>query len=318
MIDYYLVFLAGVVPGYGVRHPRLGRVAYALMAVSGNTMVALYGMKIASAREFRQALPWELFSATMIALLAAVGSVLVALAFVRTVQGLSRVRGAEAACMPPPAASAPSSGRAWRVTGLSVALFGLGGIGGRLLPPLQVDAVLRILLLIMITAVGVQSGQALRAFRQHREHRPPGDRSARVIFFGLPVFIMAGTLLFSAGAGLLTDYRWSECMLCAAPMGWQTLGGPMVEDLRGPPLGNLAFLTNMIRDIVSLLMIPLISRGRQAWLGVTPGGVSTMDVLLPSVLTASGSQYLFHAVWIGGSCSLWAPFLIHLVARVLP
>lgn len=318
MIDYYLVFLAGVVPGYAVRHPRLGRVAYALMAVSGNTMVALYGMKIASVREFRQALPWELFSATLIALLAAVGSVLAALAFVRAVQGLSRVRGAEAACMPPPAASAPSSGRAWRVTGLSVALFGLGGIGGRLLPGLHVDAVLRILLLIMITAVGVQSGQALRAFRQHREHRPPGDRSARVIFFGLPVFIMAGTLLFSAGAGLLTDYRWSECMLCAAPMGWQTLGGPMVEDLRGPPLGNLAFLTNMIRDIVSLLMIPLISRGRQAWLGVTPGGVSTMDVLLPSVLTASGSQYLFHAVWIGGSCSLWAPFLIHLVARVLP
>ena len=63
MIDYYLVFLAGVVPGYSVRHPRLGRVAYALMAVSGNTMVALYGLKIAAAREFRQALPWELFCA---------------------------------------------------------------------------------------------------------------------------------------------------------------------------------------------------------------------------------------------------------------
>jgi len=318
MIAFYLVFLAGVVPGYAVRHPRLGRVVYALMAVSGNTMVALYGLKIASASEFRQVLPWELFSATLIALLAAVGSVLAALAFVRTVQGLSRGRGVEAACMPPPAASAPSRGRAWRVTGFSVALFGLGGIGGRLLPALQVDAVLRILLLTMITAVGVQSGQALRAFRQQREHRPPGDRSARVIFFGLPVFIMAGTLLFSAGAGLLTDYRWSECVLCAAPMGWQTLGGPMVQDLRGPRLGNLAFLTNMIRDIVSLLMIPLISRGRQAWLGVTPGGVSTMDVLLPGILASSGPLHLFQAVWIGGSCSLWAPFLIHLVAKVLP
>lgn len=63
MIAFYLVFLAGVVPGYLVRHPRLGRVAYVLMAVSGNTMVALYGLKIAAAREFRQALPWELFCA---------------------------------------------------------------------------------------------------------------------------------------------------------------------------------------------------------------------------------------------------------------
>jgi uncharacterized membrane protein YbjE (DUF340 family) len=43
-----------------------------------------------------------------------------------------------------------------------------------------------------------------------------------------------------------------------------------------------------------------------------------MDVLLPGILASSGSQHLFQAVWIGGSCSLWAPFLIHLVAKVLP
>ena len=318
MIVYYLVFLAGVAPGYLLRHPRLERVAYAVMAVSGNTMVALYGLKIASAREFRQALPVEIFSATLIALLAAVGSVLVALAFVRVVHGLARVHGEPSARAPAPSAAEPSRWRAWRVTGLSVALFCIGGLGGRLLPVLQVDAVLRILLLIMITAVGVQSGQALRAFVQHREQRPPAARSARVIFFGLPVFIMAGTLLFSAGAGLVLNYRWSECVLCAAPMGWQTLGGPMIQDLRGPQLGNLAFLTNMIRDIVALLLIPLISRGRHAWLGVTPGGVSTMDVLLPGILAASGRQHLFQAAWVGASCSLWAPFLIHFIARVLP
>lgn len=114
------------------------------------------------------------------------------------------------------------------------------------------------------------------------------------------------------------NYRWSECMLCAAPMGWQTLGGPLIQELRGPQLGNLAFLTNMFRDIVALLLIPMISRGRHAWLGVTPGGVSTMDVLRPVILAASGSQSLFQAVWVGGSCSLWAPFLIHLIARVFP
>lgn len=318
MIVYYLVFLAGVAPGYLLRHPRLERVAYAVMAVSGNAMVALYGLKIASASAFRQALPADLLAATLIALLAAVGSVLMALAFVRVVHGLARVHWTAPACAPAPSAAEPSRWRAWRVTGLSVALFCLGGIGGRLLPVLHVDALLRVLLLIMITAVGVQSGQALRAFMQHREQRPPAARPARVIFFGLPIFIMAGTLLFSAGAGLVLNYRWSECVLCAAPMGWQTLGGPMVQELRGPQLGNLAFLTNMIRDIVALLLIPLISRGRQAWLGVTPGGVSTMDVLLPGILAASGRQYLFQAAWVGASCSLWAPVLIHLVAKGWP
>ena len=70
MIVYYLVFLAGVAPGYLLRHPRLERLAYAVMAVSGNAMVALYGLKISSAREFRQALPLEILSAMLIALLA--------------------------------------------------------------------------------------------------------------------------------------------------------------------------------------------------------------------------------------------------------
>ena len=92
----------------------------------------------------------------------------------------------------------------------------------------------------------------------------------------------------------------------------------MIQELRGPQLGNLAFLTNLFRDIVALLLIPLISRGRYAWLSVTPGGVSTMDVLLPGVLAASGPQSLFQAVWVGASCSLWAPFLIHLIARGFP
>ena len=318
MIVYYLVFLSGLWPGYRIRHPRLERIAYAILVCSGNAMIALYGLKITAARECRQALPMDLLSAILIALLAAGGSVLAALAFVRAVHGVAGPSRPESTDTSITEASIPSRWRSWRATGISLALFCLGGIIGWRLPPLPVDAFIRVLLLIMITAVGLQSGQALRAFRQHREPQTSSGRSERIIFFGLPIFIMAGTLIFSSGAGLFLNYRWSECMLCAAPMGWQTLGGPLIQELRGPQLGNLAFLTNMFRDIVALLLIPLISRGRHAWLGVTPGGVSTMDVLLPGILAASGSRSLFQAVWVGGSCSLWAPFLIHLIARVFP
>ncbi|OQC28643.1 MAG: hypothetical protein BWX70_01770 [Verrucomicrobia bacterium ADurb.Bin070] len=101
-------------------------------------------------------------------------------------------------------------------------------------------------------------------------------------------------------------------------MGWQTLGGPMVQELRGRPLGNVAFLVNLFRDVVSLLMIPLVSRRGYALLGVTAGGVSSMDILLPGILAVSGRQVLIYAMWVGASCSFWAPLLIYLIAKGAP
>ena len=89
----------------------------------------------------------------------------------------------------------------------------------------------------------------------------------------------------------------------------------MVQELRGVTLGNVAFLTNMFRDVVALVMIPLVSRGRYLLLGVTPGGVSSMDILLPGIMAASGRQSLMYAMWVGASCSFWAPILIYLIAK---
>jgi uncharacterized membrane protein YbjE (DUF340 family) len=90
----------------------------------------------------------------------------------------------------------------------------------------------------------------------------------------------------------------------------------MVQELRGVRLGNVAFLANMFRDVVALVMIPLVSRGRYLLLGVTPGGVSSMDILLPGIMAASGLQSLMYAMWVGASCSFWAPILIYLIAKV--
>jgi uncharacterized membrane protein YbjE (DUF340 family) len=178
-----------------------------------------------------------------------------------------------------------------------------------------VELPIKLFLLLMIVAVGFQSAQEMRTLKSTRGSAA-STTSALVVLLGLPVAVMMGTLCCCALAGLFLTYGWRDSMLCGAPMGWQTLGGPMIQELRGLQLGNVAFLTNMFRDVVSLVMIPLVSRAGYVLLGVTPGGVSSMDILLPGIMAASGRQSLIYAMWVGASCSFWAPILIYLVAKV--
>jgi uncharacterized membrane protein YbjE (DUF340 family) len=195
---------------------------------------------------------------------------------------------------------------------ISLSLLLVGIVVGVVVPAVQVELPIKIFLLLMILAVGVQSTRELRTLST-------GESASRgvalFILLALPVAVMAGTLCFCAGAGLFLKYGWRDSMLCGAAMGWQTLGGPMVQELRGLQLGNVAFLTNMFRDVVSLLLIPLVSRRGYELLGVTPGGVSSMDMLLPGIMAASGRHVLLYAMWVGASCSFWAPILIYLIAK---
>lgn len=316
MIIYYLVFLIGMPPGYVISDPRKARLAYWVMVGCGYALIALLGMQMAAAPEVRRSLPCDLLAAALIALFAAIGSVLVALLFIWGVQTIfARQEPAAASEAIQPAAPHLPRGHIWRPTGIAFGLLFLGMLCGTLLPAANLGMLIRICLLTMILAVGIQSGYELRIYMQQRPQDRPTTPSARILFLGLPIAVMAGTLVCSAGTGFFLPFRWSDCMLCAAPMGWQTLGGPMIQDLRGPRLGQVAFLTNMFRDVISLLLIPLISRKRFTLLSVTPGGVSTMDILLPSIMAASGRQSLVYAMWIGACCSFWAPVLIYLIAR---
>jgi uncharacterized membrane protein YbjE (DUF340 family) len=195
---------------------------------------------------------------------------------------------------------------------ISLSLLLVGITVGVVVPAVPVELPIKVFLLLMILAVGFQSARELKTLSTG----PSASRGvALFVLLALPVAVMAGTLCFCAGAGLFLKYGWRDSMLCGAAMGWQTLGGPMVQELRGLQLGNVAFLTNMFRDVFSLLLIPLVSRRGYELLGVTPGGVSSMDILLPGIMAASGRHVLLYAMWVGASCSFWAPILIYLIAK---
>jgi uncharacterized membrane protein YbjE (DUF340 family) len=334
---YYLIFFLGLLSGALIRRPRLFEVAHKLIVGCGYLLITLFGYQMASAFSCGDSRVADVASAGVLAVCAAAGSVAFSFLFLWAVykfntfphethenhekffDRIDRILRIKTQSNNPINPVNPvknllcASARYLPVT-ISLSLLLVGIVVGVVAPAVPVESPIKLFLLLMIVAVGFQSAQEIRTLKSTRGSAV-STTSALVVLLGLPVAVIMGTLCSCAIAGLFLTYGWRDSMLCGAPMGWQTLGGPMIQELRGLQLGNVAFLTNMFRDVVSLVMIPLVSRRGYALLGVTPGGVSSMDILLPGIMAASGRHVLLYAMWVGASCSFWAPILIYLIAK---
>ncbi|MCP4895496.1 MAG: lysine exporter LysO family protein [bacterium] len=308
MAWYYLNFFLGLFPGLLIRSPRTRRIAERMSLSAGALLILLFGMQLTTNELLMESMLGDTLAALLIATAAASGSILLTYALVVVV-------GARFKPQPVPAAevTATQSGRFGIAAPMMLLVVGM--ILGYILELSPSLGVMRVALCVLIFAVGVQIGTELRTVRRRTGGVRPGSV---VLLVGLPICVILGTLLFSSLIAGLLPFSRLECMLCAAPLGWQTLGGPLIMEQQGIRLGNLGFLANLFRDLVSLVLIPLVSRSKHKILGVAPGGVSTMDILLPVITTSSGREYLIHAIWVGACCSFWAPILIHLLSKAMP
>ena len=141
----------------------------------------------------------------------------------------------------------------------------------------------------------------------------------------LPAASVAGTLAFSALAGLLLS-RWSvaDYLAVCSGMGYYSLSSVLIMQLKMPTLGaqlatelaTIALLTNIMRELLALLLAPALSRfcGRMA--PISAAGVTSADVALPSIMRASGQAMvpfeLIHGLLIDCSVPFFVTFFCKL------
>jgi uncharacterized membrane protein YbjE (DUF340 family) len=150
---------------------------------------------------------------------------------------------------------------------LSLALLGalLVGFGlGRSVPlPFASGIPWALYLLLALVAFGLHLD--LRSVR--RAWVPLASAVAGACGAGLAFAVFLGTTL---PASLATSLAF----------GWYTLAGPLVAERAGPALGLLAFLTNFLREDLTMLLSPSLGR-RLGGEGLTAmGGATSMDTTL--------------------------------------
>ena len=179
----------------------------------------------------------------------------------------------------------------------------LGGID--LVPTAIVESDLgNYLLYLLLFLVGLSVGNdrdTIRGFRQ---------LSPRLL--ALPFLTIIGSMCGGVVAALLLGQSLYEMLAVSQGLAYYSLSSILITEKLGITLGAIALFSNVFRELLTLLLAPLLVKYLGPLAPIAAGGATTMDVTLPAILNASGKEYLVPAIYHGFVCDFSVPILVTL------
>ena len=168
---------------------------------------------------------------------------------------------------------------------------------------LEHDCTVYALWLLMLL-VGISIGSDRRLGEILRTLKP------RVLL--LPLATTAGTFAGTALVSLFLSYSVSECMAVGAGFAYYSLSSIFISQYKGAELGTIALISNIARELITLLATPLLARYLGPLVPISCGGASTMDTTLPVITRYCGKEWIFvsivHAMILDFSVPFWVIF----------
>lgn len=132
----------------------------------------------------------------------------------------------------------------------------------------------------------------------------------------VPAAVVLGTLAGGLAVAPLLSLPVGKALSVAAGFGWYSLSGVLITNLGDPVLGSAAFIANMLREGISLLLIPLLGKAGLGEVAVGIAGATSMDVTLPLIGRSCGGSYVPLAVASGAILSFLVPVLVPILYRL--
>ena len=129
------------------------------------------------------------------------------------------------------------------------------------------------------------------------------------------MLLPVGTILGTLSAALLISFTLPhrtipECMAVGSGFGYYSLSSIFITRYMGAELGTLALLTNVARELLTLLAAPFLVKFFGPLSLISAGGATTMDTVLPSVIRYSGKQYAILSIYQGFVVDFSVPFMV--------
>lgn len=165
-------------------------------------------------------------------------------------------------------------------------------------------------LYLLMFAVGISVGLNKQVFRRLREYH--------IKILIIPIGIVAATIAGGFLASLLCGLPFREGVPVACGLGWYSLSGVLLTNLAGAKIGALAFLSNLMREILSFLSIPFVAKHFNHYTAIAPAAATSEDTTLPMLMKYTSEEVVLMAVFNGVLCSALVPVLIRFFFEVLP
>jgi len=155
---------------------------------------------------------------------------------------------------------------------------------------------------LLMFLVGLSIGSDRRLQEILRSLRP------RVLLL-LPLATTVGSFAGAALASVFLIYSVSECMAVGAGFAYYSLSSIFISQYKGPELGTIALISNIGRELGTLLLAPLLAK-ISPLAPIVCGGASTMDTTLPVITRYSGREWLFTSIVHGMVLDFTVPFWV--------
>ena len=144
------------------------------------------------------------------------------------------------------------------------------------------------------------------------------DRNIVTKFKSLDVrmaLLPLGTALGTFAGSLVVSFILSgrsplDCRAVGSGFGYYSLSSIFITEYKGAELGTIALLANIIREMVTLLLSPVLAKVFGPLAPISSGGVTSMDTTLPIIMASSGEQYSAVSIFHGFILDFSIPFLV--------
>jgi len=127
----------------------------------------------------------------------------------------------------------------------------------------------------------------------------------------IAVVMMLSSWLGGLAAALLLGIPLTNGLALASGFGWYSLSGILITDGLSPVFGGAAFIIDLGRELVAILIIPSLIRLYPSS-AIGYAGATAMDFTLPMIQKSGGNGYVPLAIVSGFILSLSSPLFISL------
>lgn len=171
------------------------------------------------------------------------------------------------------------------------------------------DAITTYALCVLLFSVGIDLGRNREGWLRLK------TLGTKIVL--VPLSIAVGSIVGAVLVGFLVMMPFNEAAAVGAGFGWYSLSGVLIARVYNVEVGTIAFLANVFRELIAIILMPVLARKWGGYVTFAPGGATTMDTTLPIVNKAAGPDIALVAFISGVLLSTLVPFLVPLLINLV-
>ncbi|NOU18171.1 MAG: lysine exporter LysO family protein [Bacteroidales bacterium] len=137
--------------------------------------------------------------------------------------------------------------------------------------------------------------------------------------FNLKIILIPLTTIVGTALGIslifliLPGLSFKEVQAVGAGYGYYSLSSIIITETYSKTIGVVALLSNVMREIMTLLLAPIMVTFFGKIAPICSGGATSMDTTLPIITTVSGKEYAIISLFHGIVLTILVPFIVSLL-----